>query len=90
MDEVAAHLTASGAVTDQDAIESELGDLLFAVANLCRKTGVHGALALDRANLKFTRRYAAMEQLAAARGLDFAALSLTAKDVLWDAIKRGE
>ncbi len=90
VDEVAAHLTATGDVQDRDALESELGDLLFAVVNLCRKTGVHGALALDRANHKFIRRYTAMEQLAAARGLDFAALSLADQDALWDSIKRDE
>src|SRR5689334_19925748 len=31
-------------------LEDELGDLLFAVVNLCRKAAVHPALALDRAN----------------------------------------
>ena len=40
------------------ALEAELGDLLFAVVNLCRKAGVHASLALDRANAKFTRRFA--------------------------------
>ncbi|MEI6741202.1 MAG: MazG nucleotide pyrophosphohydrolase domain-containing protein, partial [Gemmatimonadaceae bacterium] len=75
---------------DADALEGELGDLLFAVVNLCRKTGVHGALALDRTNAKFTRRYAAMEALATSRGLTFAALTLAQQDELWDAIKRDE
>ena len=58
--------------------------------NLCRKTGVHGALALDRTNAKFTRRYAAMEQLAQERGLAFSALTLGEQDELWDAVKREE
>lgn len=90
VEEVAALLTDEGGVRDADALEGELGDLLFAVVNLCRKTGVHGALALDRTNAKFTRRYAAMEALATSRGLDFAALSLAQQDELWDAIKRDE
>lgn len=84
-DEVAAVL-ANGA--DANALEDELGDLLFAVVNLCRKAGVHGALALDRANAKFTARMRAMEALAASRGLDFASLTLTEQDALWDEVKR--
>ena len=90
VEEVAAWLDDAGNVCNPDALEAELGDLLFAVVNLCRKTGVHGALALDRTNAKFTRRYAAMETLAAARGLLLSALSLEQQDELWDEIKRGE
>ncbi|MFY7923034.1 MAG: nucleoside triphosphate pyrophosphohydrolase, partial [Gemmatimonas sp.] len=73
-----------------DALEAELGDLLFAVVNLCRKTGVHGALALDRTNAKFVRRYATMERLAAADGKALPELSLEEQDYYWDAVKRGE
>ncbi len=80
----------TGAVHDADALEAELGDLLFAVVNLCRKTGVHGALALDRTNAKFVRRYATMERLAAADGKSLPDLSLEEQDFYWDAVKRGE
>ena len=83
----------TGAVRDQDALEAELGDLLFAVVNLCRKTGVHGALALDRTNAKFVRRYATMERLANADGRVLTELSLEEQDRYWDAVKaveRGE
>ena len=75
---------------DADKLESELGDLLFAVVNLCRKSGVHAGLALDRANNKFARRYAQMESLAKKRGLVFASLVLEEQDELWDAIKASE
>jgi MazG family protein len=77
-------------VTDANALEGELGDLLFAVVNLCRKSGVHAGLALDRANNKFTKRYAHMESLARARGLVFAQLTLEQQDELWDAVKTEE
>lgn len=80
----------TGAVRDADALEAELGDLLFAVINLCRKTGVHGALALDRTNAKFVRRYAAMERLATADGKALTALSLEEQDKYWDAVKASE
>ncbi|MGQ0539717.1 MAG: nucleoside triphosphate pyrophosphohydrolase [Gemmatimonadaceae bacterium] len=73
-----------------DEIEGELGDLLFAVVNLCRKAGVHAALALDKANAKFVRRFSAMEQLAAQRGIDVASAGLAVLDGLWNEVKAGE
>lgn len=88
--EVEAHIPAQGDVVDRDALELELGDLLFAIVNLCRKAGVHAGLALDRTNQKFVRRFRAMESLAAERGLDFASLSLADQDALWDEVKRRE
>ncbi len=91
VEEVASLIDASsGAVLDQDALEAELGDLLFAVVNLCRKTGVHGALALDRTNAKFVRRYAAMERMAERDGKSLTALSLEEQDEYWDAVKLAE
>lgn len=71
-------------------LEDELGDLLFACVNLCRKAGVHASLALDGANAKFERRFQAMERLAAERGLQLGQLSLAEQDLLWDEVKLGE
>lgn len=71
-------------------LEDELGDLLFACVNLCRKAGVHAGLALDAANRKFERRFAAIERLAAERGLDTHSAGLAALDTLWDEVKRSE
>lgn len=71
-------------------LEDELGDLLFACVNLCRKAGVHAGLALDAANRKFERRFAAIERLAAERGLDTHSAGLAALDALWDEVKRSE
>lgn len=91
VEEVASLIDSStGAVLDADALEAELGDLLFAVVNLCRKTGVHGALALDRTNAKFVRRYATMERLANADGKTLSELSLEEQDRYWDAVKAEE
>lgn len=71
-------------------LEAELGDLLFAVVNLCRKAGVHASIALDKANAKFEHRFQRLEQLAAQRGLDVASAGLEKLDVLWDEAKGEE
>lgn len=88
--EVRALLDASASGTRQEELEAELGDLLFAVVNLCRKAGVHPALALDKANDKFVRRFAEMERLARQRGIDVPTAGLAALDKLWDEVKAGE
>jgi len=71
-------------------LAEELGDLLFAVVNLCRKAGVHPALALDDANAKFQRRFEAVEALAVVRGVDVRTAGLEALDKLWDEVKADE
>ena len=71
-------------------LEAELGDLLFAVVNLCRKAGVHASLALDRANDKFVRRFEGIERLAAERGIDVNSAGLEVLDALWDDVKKSE
>ncbi|MDQ6870648.1 MAG: nucleoside triphosphate pyrophosphohydrolase [Gemmatimonadota bacterium] len=72
------------------ALEEELGDLLFAVVNLCRKAGVHASIALDKANAKFERRFQEIERLAKARGIDVAHAGLEKLDALWDEAKAAE
>lgn len=72
------------------AREAELGDLLFAVVNLCRKSGVHASLALDKANAKFQRRFQRMEELAAQRGIAMVGAGLAALDALWEEAKAEE
>src|SRR3954467_10607348 len=83
--EVRAELRATP--VSQDRLEDELGDLLFAVVNLCRKVSVHPALALDRANIKFSRRFSAVERIAKERGLDVGHATLEQLDAIWDEVK---
>ncbi len=75
---------------DQDRLQDEIGDLLFAVVNLARKLGVHPAIALDKANVKFATRFGAVERLAAERGLKVGEASLEQLDALWDEVKTRE
>ena len=84
--EVRAELRAGGAV-HRARLEAELGDLLFAVVNLCRKAGVHASLALDRANFKFAQRFESVERLARDRGIDVRTAGLETLDRLWDEVK---
>ena len=67
----------------------EIGDLLFAVVNLARKLGVEPSQALERANDKFRERFAAVERLAADRGLELGRATLEQLDALWDEVKEG-
>ena len=71
-------------------LEAELGDLLFACVNLCRKAGVHAALALEHANGKFVRRLDAVSALARHKGVVLEGMSLAELDALWDEVKLGE
>jgi len=73
-----------------DRLEEEIGDLLFVAANLARHAKVDVGGALRRANLKFERRFRAMETLAAADGVALAGLSLEDQDRYWDRAKADE
>jgi nucleoside triphosphate diphosphatase len=73
-----------------EEIFEEIGDLLFAAANLARKLDVDAEAALRAANAKFERRFRAMEELAQARGEVFSSLSLAAQEALWLDVKRAE
>jgi ATP diphosphatase len=73
---------------DADAIEDEVGDLLFAVTNLARKLAVNPETALRRANAKFSRRFNGIETLAEQRQQTLSQLNLEQLDALWDEIKQ--
>ena len=84
------HVGPGGAARAQAHLEDELGDLLFAVINLCRRAGVHPALALDRATDKFARRFEAIETLARERGIVVGDAGIAALDALWNEVKLAE
>ena len=77
------------AETEQQRFE-EAGDMLFAAVNLVRAYGIPAEDALRAANAKFERRFAGMEALAKARGLDFASLTLDKQEALWVDVKTSE
>jgi MazG family protein len=83
----ASRVSDTRAIAPDEKLEEELGDLLFAVVNLCRKANVHASVALDRANMKFVARFQAIERLAAERGIDVKTAGLEVLDGLWDEVK---
>ena len=93
IEEVRAEFAAVAAAPDDadahDRLEDELGDILFVCANLARHAKVDVGSALRRANLKFERRFRAMEAMAATDG-GLAGQSLEAQDRYWDRAKAAE
>jgi len=88
--EEAQEVKEAAASGDADAIEDEMGDLLFAVTNLARKLGVDPEVALRRTNDKFTRRFKSVEAGAKANGKTLPDMSLEEMDALWNAAKMDE
>jgi nucleoside triphosphate diphosphatase len=78
------------AADDHDAVAGEIGDLLFAVVNLARHLKVDPDGALRGTNVKFERRFAAIERSLATRGKTPSEASLAEMDALWDEAKAAE
>lgn len=90
LDEELGEVREALALNDADAIEDELGDLLFVCVNVARHVSVDPEAALRRANQKFERRFRYMEMLATTRGFEFAKASLDAQEALWQEAKMAE
>lgn len=87
LEEVREALAMPASPERQDALEDEIGDLLFVAMNLARKAKVDPGTALRRANAKYERRFRQMEALARANGREFGTLSLGEQEALWQAAK---
>ena len=70
-----------------DAIKDEMGDVLFALANLARHLEVEPEDALKRTNAKFRRRFAAIEAEATRRGVALEDMTLDEMEAVWQAAK---
>jgi ATP diphosphatase len=75
---------------DKSAMAAEVGDLLFAVVNLARHLDADPESVLRGTNLKFERRFAAIEQALAARGKTPSDATLAEMDALWNEAKAAE
>ena len=81
---------AQQAVVDQDKLEEEIGDLLFATVNLSRHLGSKAETALQKANRKFERRFRQVEEIIAAQGLAMENATLDQMEAAWQQVKRQE
>jgi ATP diphosphatase len=70
-----------------EAVEDELGDLLFVCVNLARFMKVNPEQALNSTNHKFEARFRAIEEYLEREGRDLDGESLEALDAVWQAVK---
>ena len=75
------------AAATPEAMEAELGDLLFAIVNWARHLGVEPETALRRANARFAARFRAMEARAEERGEGLAEMGPDQLEALWQSVK---
>ena len=73
---------------DQESIDDEVGDLLFAVVNLARKCKLDAETALQAATDKFVGRFNLLEDELRARGKTLGSVELAELDAIWNQIKR--
>ena len=86
LNEVEAEIAGASA----ERLTDEVGDLLFAAANLARHLKVDADQALRRTNAKFVRRFGAIEEALAAKGRTPAEATLAEMEALWQQAKAGE
>ncbi len=72
---------------DDPQVREELGDVFFTLVNLSRALGIDAETAMREANEKFYRRFAFMEERAAAGGKNLSDLSLDELEELWELAK---
>ncbi|MEX1179660.1 MAG: nucleoside triphosphate pyrophosphohydrolase [Cucumibacter sp.] len=78
------------AAEGKDAVAEEVGDLLFAAANLARKLGVDPEAALSDANLKFERRFRHVEARLAAENMTLAEAGLERMERHWNEVRAAD
>jgi len=72
---------------DNDRIESEFGDVLFALTNYSRFINVNPEDALERTNKRFIKRFQIMEEMITEEGLSLADMKLSEMDIFWEKAK---
>jgi len=78
------------AQNDPEALAEELGDLMFAVVNLCRHAKKDPEQLLRQANQKFTKRFHGVEKQVENSGVEFEQHSLETLEAYWQQVKINE
>jgi MazG family protein len=73
---------------DTDAIESELGDVLFSIINASRLYGIDPEAALEKNNRKFIKRFNYLETETLKKGVSLHDMSLDEMNVIWEEAKK--
>jgi len=73
---------------DDDAIESELGDVLFSIINAARLYGIDPEAALEKTNRKFIKRFNYLEKETLAKGISLHNMSLDEMNIIWEEAKK--
>ena len=90
IDEELAEVREAISENDPTHIEEEIGDLLFAIANLARKLQMDPETALRQANAKFERRFRGVEARLTAQGSSIEEADLAAMEAMWLTVKADE
>ena len=90
VDEEIAELYEAVESGQQDKIEEEFGDVMFALVNYARFAKIDPELALEKTNQKFICRFQHMEQMAAEKGALLHDMTLEEMDTLWNKAKEME
>ena len=90
VEEEISEIRAEIANDNNEALQQEVGDLLFACVNLARHTGGDAEELLRAANNKFEYRFRYLESELEKQGKELEECSLEEMDALWEAVKRGD
>lgn len=88
LEEELQELKAAANRNDPEAIEHEVGDILFTIANLARHLDVNAENALQKTNEKFIRRFESIEHALHDQGRTFEQTTIEELDALWNEAKK--
>jgi tetrapyrrole methylase family protein/MazG family protein len=90
LEETEAVLSNTEGLSNTEALEGELGDLLFSAVNLCRFLKVDPSVALQRTNVKFEKRFRHVEKRMKETNREMKPENLREMDRYWEEAKNNK